>query len=457
VKARTRYAVDAVLWTATHLDDFLWALVSGVWAYAVSRPERPVYELLARLVDGERPADRRVRDLPRRGRYVVMSDHHLLYTEAPHDYFGSPTVVPTFQNERIYARLATHYGHGGWTLIENGDVEDLVVPEPAFDRSDCLRSGVLSRLNFGWDVQLRLEIRKRQLARIVLTYAGYYDHLLLSFGRDRIVKLIGNHDTELLRSDFADLVPLGVDIGEFVVIGADDPAGGPPIVVCHGHQMDSWTCTATAQQVGESITESFAWAGQGADRIWDRGDWGPLPLRADNRLVRAGFGKARGIVPKLHHMSETRVDEGLAALGDKRPWLVLGHTHEPRFRAAQRYVNAAAAGRYQDLVWAAEIVDGAPKLVAWWVEGGELFRGELAEQGDELACVARQSFGPLPPLPYPARPASLDEIRMAVDAVAPARAKTLGWLVVRIALNAPIPLALLALVGWAVAAIAGAF
>ena len=56
-----------------------------------------------------------------------------------------------------------------------------------------------------------------------------------------------------------------------------------------------------------------------------------------------------------------------------RPVLLLGHTHEARFapwsptlRAPfTHYLNASSVGRFENLVWGIEIVDGHPSLVSW--------------------------------------------------------------------------------------------
>jgi UDP-2,3-diacylglucosamine pyrophosphatase LpxH len=444
--SRGRSLFHAVFWTLTHVDDFLYALARGVWAVCVSHPERGVYPLLARLAAAEKPEGLRVRTLDRKERYVVVSDHHLLYASAPHDYFGNADCEDAFCNERIYAEMMTLYGGDGWVLVENGDVEDLVVPEPSVDRWGGLAEGAWGRALFDLDAMtrkvfggtsLRERSRLRQLRRIAGTYAGYYKHLVEQFGVHRIVKLVGNHDAELLRSEFAEHLPLtreGVTIDEFAVIPAGD--GQPAVVICHGHQMDPWTCQATRAVIGESITESFSWLGQGADRIWYTSAWGP-PLRSTNELSALSIASFSGLVPKVRHMSERRMHKNLTRqfpdLG-ARPWVILGHTHEPRFRPRERYANAAAAGRYQDLVWAVEIEKGIPKLVAWWLErlGAEehLVRGEVAAVGDWLKVVNRKVVGHLPVLPYGGRPTTLAALDQQIRLERPSY--TWWWLGMRI-------------------------
>lgn len=421
---RRRSLLHSLFWAITHVDDMAYALVRGVFA-VLSTPEGAVYPILEDLVAGRPRPDLRVTTLPRDGRYVVVSDHHLLYAGAPHDYFGGAgQALEPFRNERIYAQMMKRYAADGWTLVENGDVEDLVVPEPAHDPFEGLAEGAWGRVLFTLDdatkrvfggQPLRERSRQRQLRRIAVTYAGYYRHLVEQFGKERIVKLVGNHDAELLREEYAELLPLtghDVDIHEFAVLPATQRE--PAVVICHGHQMDPWTCQATRRAIGESITESFSWLGQGADRIWLTRAWGP-PLTSTNPMSRLGIASFSGIVPKVRHMSETRMDRALTRQfqrdPDARPWIVLGHTHEPRLRTAERYANTGSAGRYQDLVWAVEIVEGTPRVVAWWCEeldGREqLVRGEMAAVGEWLHCARREVLGDLEPLPYGPRPVDL--------------------------------------------------
>lgn len=422
VRWHLRRLRDTIPWVITHADDFVFALGRGLLA-SLTHPEKSIYADLRGIVTGDH------KDTIRRpltsGPYVVLSDHHLLYAGAPHDYYGG-SALHTFRNERIGAQMMSWYAARGFTLVENGDVEDLVVTEPVESGAwlNCLIQGIGGHIAYRIDDGFRKIQRRRQLLRIRATYAARYRHLLEIFGAERIVKLIGNHDVELLQPGFreivADALP-GVVVSEFLVLIGDRV----PIVVCHGHQMDPWTCQASARGVGESISESFAWAGQGADRIWLADEWGP-PLSADNLAVgaptcapRKGFG-----VPKIRHMGERYLSRQMARMfpAAERPWLVLGHTHEPRLLVADRSANSGAAGRYQDLLWVVEIDGGEPKLYGWWCEDRDgkeiLFRGELAPTGARVICARPQEIGPLGALPYGERP-SADEVTRIVDGIEP--------------------------------------
>jgi UDP-2,3-diacylglucosamine pyrophosphatase LpxH len=350
--------------------------------------------------------------------------------------------------------MAAWYAQKGYTLVENGDVEDLIVTEPVESGAwlNCLIQGIGGQIAYRLDDGFRRIQRRRQLLRIRETYAARYAHLVEVFGADRIVKLVGNHDVELLQPEFrAILSPAlpGVLVTEFLVL----VGRGTPIVVCHGHQMDPWTCHASARGVGESISESFAWAGQGADRIWLFDDWGP-PLSADNVAVAApSFAPRKSFgVPKVRHMGERYMFRQMTRMfpANERPWLVLGHTHEPRLLVADRYANAGAAGRYQDLVWAVEIDDGGqPKLYGWWCEDeGEdevLYRGELLPTGHRVVCTDRQRIGTLAPLPYGPRPEAA-EVNRVVDRIEPL--SRIPWMA--LAVRSFVHVAALLVGGWVV-------
>ena len=90
---------------------------------------------------------------------------------------------------------------------------------------------------------------------------------------------------------------------------------------------------------------------------------------------------------KYRHMDEQEIRAGLIThFPDPatRPTLVLGHSHEPRLNALgptgdpfSHYLNSAAAGRFEKLLWAIELRDGAETLVSWSLDAhGELERRE---------------------------------------------------------------------------------
>jgi hypothetical protein len=81
---------------------------------------------------------------------------------------------------------------------------------------------------------------------------------------------------------------------------------------------------------------------------------------------------------KARHMSEVFIHQQLEQVfGANPPYLILGHSHEPRHQAvtlptpgqpsgiAEHYLNSGAVGRFENLIWGVEIIDGIPQVVAW--------------------------------------------------------------------------------------------
>lgn len=106
---------------------------------------------------------------------------------------------------------------------------------------------------------------------------------------------------------------------------------------------------------------------------------------------------------KVRHLSETRLVESLSELQDnselssfKDPTkLIIGHTHEPRLNSrtgvndgdiVSNYINTGSAGRFDNLIWGVELIDGTEKVISWTNIGGEqniiLRRDEWTATGD---------------------------------------------------------------------------
>ena len=91
---------------------------------------------------------------------------------------------------------------------------------------------------------------------------------------------------------------------------------------------------------------------------------------------------------KFRHLNELRLTVELEnAFGPRVPTLILGHTHEPRFRPRKAsgqsghsqnwqeidfYANSGSAGRFENLIWGIEILDRAPLLISWHRDGDRM-------------------------------------------------------------------------------------
>jgi hypothetical protein len=82
---------------------------------------------------------------------------------------------------------------------------------------------------------------------------------------------------------------------------------------------------------------------------------------------------------KIRHMDEEQIEENFKKQfgATSSSTLVLGHSHEVRFKAIDSkgspfgtYINEGAAGRFENLIWGTELVNGEAALVSWHFEEG---------------------------------------------------------------------------------------
>src|SRR5262249_39252030 len=88
--------------------------------------------------------------------------------------------------------------------------------------------------------------------------------------RKKYHKIVGNHDVALLDSELMQLLrdEAGYEFESPVetVLLSDDKRHS--YFICHGHQFDHSCTPGFAEYIGESYTQSGAWAFQGPDRTW---------------------------------------------------------------------------------------------------------------------------------------------------------------------------------------------
>lgn len=399
-------------------------------------------ELCRMPESGTLPAMKQVHTLPTSGRYVVFSDHHYVYQNHRTNFFGRTG------NLLVYAEALDRYREAGFTVIENGDVEDLIFFDPAQRPGEARR-----RMNMTFDElqERRLQVRREQL-RWILEDPSNAPLVRAARRLDdegRLVRTVGNHDYDeqrpsvraVLNEFYPNLVP-------WDVVLLDDADRTTRFAIMHGHQLDPTTAPETAPRLGETISETLGLYTQGPDRTWrwladDVRGWafGEKPFLNDLipatpsfaetviELLEALFGRSRhpsGLAAEtvrdgtldgwLDQVIDALAgkdigwdyfihDDPIAAVlgevltGDRffkfrlldeegirsamlrdfkkagiaLPTLVLGHSHEVRFNPYSQaagepfanYINTATAGRFENLMWAVEIVDGEATLVSW--------------------------------------------------------------------------------------------
>jgi predicted phosphodiesterase len=353
---------------------------------------------------------------------VVFSDHHMAYRGHHLDLFR--------KNVKLYSEALTKYHQAGFTLIEAGDVYELVIFNPVLSHVKKLVEKLDDPDPWPGIQEYRQKSRLEQLKLIIETYGDIlFRQIADKFHKDgRYVLVSGNHDLDLQREEFTTVLRQiypDISIADFVVL--EDKGEYPRVIIAHGHQFDETTTPKYANRLGETISDCLGWAFEGADRMWRwKGDserWGKggkrfgnllasgepsdlewqgliidpfpanlteaavenlsqkheiaweyfdsdTPFKAITKEVMTGkrFFKVRHLKEQwmVHELEE-------AFKGAPRvPTLVLGHTHEVRHDALDEkgkpythYANAGTAGRFENLIWGLEIVDGKCRVVSW--------------------------------------------------------------------------------------------
>ena len=441
-------------------------------------------------------------------RFVIFSDHHMAFAGSRQDFFR------TSGNDALYAEILTEYADTGFTLVENGDVEELLIHEPMLPTPFgqlALQDQVRDTMDIndpGWDAldASRTQWRLVQLSQVIANYRALYEQINTQFvDQDRYIRIAGNHDQDLQDPRFLGLLrsvyPKLEQVYDVLIIEPED-ATDPAFVVCHGHHFDTATTPKYARRIGEPLSECLAWAYEGADRVWrwdgvdgvqrwanggeafnntlvtddaepysfslgdvvetDLSTWLGLLIPSPDAVLafildalggidgmaaslademsKPGFWESifkhnisweyfrnddagEAILSevfcgqrwfKFRHLDEVFINDQLTSVfGANVPYLVLGHSHEPRHKSsipetsqqADRYLNSGAAGRFENLIWCLEIIDGVPQVVAWHRPGGPN-SDEVPERRTYLPSVvgkvgqlvASDEHVPLPPV-----------------------------------------------------------
>lgn len=385
----------------------------------------------------------KIKSIPDSVNTVIFSDHHMTFNNHRHNYFSK-------WNKKLYLELLKWYADKDFSLIENGDVEEYVIFDPALPdnkivgRYRNLAKGNKDIKKIDWCelVNERIKNRIKILSKIVEDNSDYYNlvrDLFIKRGTEYYTKISGNHDPynsgkikNILPSDMGDHIYDALTIKK----GSGDESS---FFVTHGHQFDEATLPQHAFAIGEVYSESVGWTIQGADRIWDHNKterWTNPDLKTvffNNQLAIGKFNldkreiknvKIPGTqIPisdaiieflseelllghevaweyfdsktkagafqeifsgdeylKMRHLSETTLVNtynnysNISDLNKLKyiPKVIIGHTHEPRHNSryangkiAKNYLNTGSAGRFINLIWGIEIINGNPNVISW--------------------------------------------------------------------------------------------
>jgi len=391
-----------IFWRLSHIDDVVFGFTVGIgsWLFGVHRYG---FREMRKVADGKPPKGIKVFRGDVAKKYVVFSDHHLLGFAKKHDYFKTweqgAARSDKIEALNLYIKALGDYNSKGYTLVEAGDVEDMVTLEPTTRGLfiDSLFDFLIPFFGEIFDQKYEDKKRKLQLLDIYYNYRDLYKMISRTFVKDgRFIKLIGNHDIAFKKKYFLSMLRImygspKMQAYDYLVLEPyknGKASGYPQFIAAHGHQIDPWTNPKVAKLVGESFTHSEAWFGNGADRIWPKylgGDGGWLrkmhPSTGFSNLLAKSpsIKREKGMTTKIRHMGERTLEKRMRKAfknAPNIPNLILGHTHEPKIgaldkkgRAYNKYFNTGATGHYEQLIWCVEVVNGVGSLYAWYVDG----------------------------------------------------------------------------------------
>lgn len=371
----------------------------------------------------DRPEDILVLDAPgtvvngQAVKYMIFSDIH---RDAPQDV--DFRIEHFSRNKQLYLRALEYCDQEGYTIIENGDCEELWY-EPTFDPA-------------------RRQLKLDRFTDILQLHNTVFQKLENLEASGRYFRSIGNHDSYLWEDPtlvaWRSANPFPTLHGGFVIpqckpmddfwphigLNALDYSKRADMFIVHGNQFDFWNCDEH-NRLGKFITNAAAvpadalddilYDYRGIDRLghplvefWDVltrfTPWDSWPAKD----VAREWAEALENRPLSNNLTQDSIaySETLAAaiafLMTSGPFdlfnmgviLCLGHTHNPQsrpwipylsgynpwkayelfgervfenlFAIKTRYLNSGTVGWWEDLIWALEITEmGLPRLVYW--------------------------------------------------------------------------------------------
>jgi hypothetical protein len=226
------------------------------------------------------------------GKYIIFSDiHQGLYPWSwdKEDYF--------WQNKALYMHLLEIYFKQGYTLIENGDIEEFWLKQ------------FLKSMDEHWQYQVE-------------NFGDLYDLRRKFHVDNRFIKIRGNHDNLWYNLDYVKKylwkdVKLEVPIYEFALIGNE-------FLIMHGHQNDIRNRDIDSRK-------GLMWTkiGRFAELFIDTGIYG-------KKRPKDGW---KGAHPR-NNVTQRFIEDGLSDMGvcesyadlarRLKIYLICGHTHAPK-------------------------------------------------------------------------------------------------------------------------------
>jgi hypothetical protein len=371
------------LWILTHVQDFVLGFLGGLVCIIMGGKETgyTVIEGLYNL-DEDLLKERMVGFFPKTTKYVVFSDHHLFTSGSSIDKFRE------MGNHELYIAALAAYYEAGFTLVENGDVEDLwfrdvTIQETVQDEITDILWPFASSLEDDYeDARIR-----SQAIKIFENNADVYQTIRNAFHNSgRFIRIAGNHDQAWRESKYLrglQVVYPGIEVFDYAFIGEygsdihSHSGQTPHFIITHGHELNIWNRPGCAY-AGSQMTEAASGETWYSVSYIPRAQW----MR---ELRGVGFDNTPS------DDEDDFYDRYRKDFSDKwpPPYFILGHSHDARHQPMAKdfelipsslasdyrflgYSNCGTAGRWESFVWCVAIVQNDVLLQGWtWGDDGK--------------------------------------------------------------------------------------
>jgi len=324
--------------------------------------------------------------LPVDRKYAVFSDVHM-YVEGDLDFFNNNG------NSEIYRHALQQYAGKGYHLIENGDVEDFWMRGGSSKGLILMTSSYLPwpYYSAAFEASAFRSANQIHALNVFTNNATTYATIRASFhSNNRYTRIIGNHDDVWADPDMEPVMDVfypGTDVHDYCTL-ENSATGETEAILAHGHQSDIFNMPM-CNFAGKEITNLATTLHELTFGEWD---W----LR--NRLCKdkekwieewtdKGFLDELQEMALLELVSFSEYDlyknlENMYGGSPRQPYLILGHTHNPRDNAGvphwmfsddwnwNEYSNSGTVGMWEEIVVGLEVEYPDVRVVAWKKEPG---------------------------------------------------------------------------------------
>lgn len=334
----------------------------------------------------------KIASIPANSKYAVFSDIHM-YVGGDLDFFNNNG------NSEIYRHALQQYAQNNYHLIENGDVEDFWMRGGSSKGLILMISSCLPWPYFSdtFESMACRSANQVHALNVFMNNATTYASIRASFHKNnRYTRLIGNHDDVWADSEMEPVMDVfypGIEVNDYCTL-ENAGTGETEAILAHGHQSDIFNMSM-CNFAGKALTNLASVVHE-----LSFGEWN-LFSKSKEKWVEEwadkGFNDELQEINLLEFESFSEYDlykglEDSYGGSPKQPYLILGHTHNPKDNAGvpnfmfsdqwnwNEYSNSGTVGMWEEIVVGLEVELPVVRVVAWKKESdGAIMKYTLSD------------------------------------------------------------------------------